>query len=842
MVSYNPPPFHSEDLAMASKSILCALLVGCTVLSGYQGPAQETGNQPDKKKAGVSDSSKAKAGVSGPGKDFGFTEAFEAEVKKVGEISADKFARRHAPKANYLKKISWDPTKAKFWDQFALDPSAPGAEINARGYEAWNLLLNKTSGINNLSRPEINRLKAKKPAKGAFDFRLKGKELELFKHNGFVVSERLGSHSFTDLYHRIYVRDLPVFITTDSMLHAWHRTFDRMLEGLEMDYFFPSAAKMLSQMAEQLPAAKKAYGNNILAESLADVDFFLAVAQHLLHNSQAAPTVLGQQKRIELALKACASEKMLHYPLFGRQREIDFSQFKPRGRYDQHDWSKNYFRAMMWLGRIDFRIAGGPSKDQDLRELAGAIVLNDLLQRAKQQETWQQFDRLLQHFVGRTDSLNFTQLGKVLAAIGAPKAADITPQTLAALHTHIQNGKIGEQHIRGEWFCVDPNDPKKFVLPRSFTFMGQRFILDSWVLSKVVYDDIIWKKEKIERRIPSCLDMSFAVFGNDHVVPLLHERMKNRSGREFRDGLPYQHNLSAARNLVDRLPPATWKDSIYTDWLGCLRELSKPTTDKKYPESVRTSAWAMKATTTQLASWTQLRHDTVLYAKPSYTSGESCFYPAGFVEPVPHFWKRFEQMVLHTRDFVEKTPFPNGKAHQAVHLMHLNNFAKAATMLRSIAEKQDQQKALSKEETHFMEEVVVLGGVCGGPRLNGWYPNLFSNRSAREKDDDAHKWVALVTDVHTDPPSQVVGDPGCVIHQGVGNVDLLVIAVDNGKDKMVYAGPVFSHYEFETPNAVRKTNGDWHNMLRSGKMPPRPEWTRGYLAPGVNPDAKSYGK
>jgi hypothetical protein len=822
---------------MASKSILCAFFVAFLVTGGYQGPAQETERKPT-----VADKpAPAKAVVSAPGKDLGFTDAFEAEVKKVGQISADEFAKRHAGKANYLKKISWDPTKAKFWDQFALNPGAPGAEINARGYEAWQLLLNKTPGINNLSRDEIFRLKAKKPAKGAFDFRLRGKELELFKHNGFVVSERLGSHSFTDLYHRIYVRDLPVFITSDSMLHAWHRQFDRMLEGLEMDYFLPAVTQMLSLMAVEIPAAKKAYGNNPLVESLADVDFFLAVAKDLLRSGWGT-SYLNQGKRIEVALKACAREEMLRYNIFGRLREIDFSQFKPRGRYDQHDWSKNYFRAMMWLGRIDFRIAGGVSKEQDLRELGAAIVLNDLLQRAKQQETWQQFDRLLQHFVGKTDSLNLSQLGQVLTAFGAPKAANITPQLLDALHTHIQAGKIGEQHIRGEWFCVDPSDPNKFILPRSFTFMGQRFILDSWVLSKVVYDDIIWDQEKVQRRIPSCLDMSFAVLGNDHVVPLLHQRMKDKTGKEFRDGLPYQHNLSAARSLVDRLPPTTWKESIYADWLGCLRELSKPTTGAKYPESVRTSAWAMKTTTTQLASWTQLRHDTILYAKPSYTSGNSCVYPAGYVEPVPHFWKRFEQMVLRTKDFVEKTPFPGGKNHQAVHLANLTRFAKAATMLRSISEKQYEQKALSKDETKFMEEVVVLGGVCGGPRLNGWYPNLFSKRSDQEKEDDALKWVALVTDVHTDPPSPIAGDPGCVIHQGVGNVDLVVIAVDNGKDKMVYAGPVFSHYEFETPNAVRKTNGDWHNLLRDGKAPPRPEWTRGYLAPGVNPDGKNYGK
>ncbi len=29
--------------------------------------------------------------------------------------------------------------------------------------------------------------------------------------------------------------------------------------------------------------------------------------------------------------------------------------------------------------------------------------------------------------------------------------------------------------------------------------------------------------------------------------------------------------------------------------------------------------------------------------------------------------------------------------------------------------------------------------------------------------------------------------------------------------------------------------------FRAGKLPPRPEWTKSYLVPGVNKEAKSYG-
>jgi hypothetical protein len=60
-----------------------------------------------------------------------------------------------------------------------------------------------------------------------------------------------------------------------------------------------------------------------------------------------------------------------------------------------------------------------------------------------------------------------------------------------------------------------------------------------------------------------------------------------------------------------------------------------------------------------------------------------------------------------------------------------------------------------------------------------------------------------------------------------------LVAVDSGPDRVVYAGPVFSHWEFEAPGAGRKSDSEWREDIREGKLPPRPAWTKGYLVPGV---------
>jgi hypothetical protein len=62
---------------------------------------------------------------------------------------------------------------------------------------------------------------------------------------------------------------------------------------------------------------------------------------------------------------------------------------------------------------------------------------------------------------------------------------------------------------------------------------------------------------------------------------------------------------------------------------------------------------------------------------------------------------------------------------------------------------------------------------------------------------------------------------------------LLLIAVGRGKKhRMIYAGPVLSHYEFEVPGVSRKSDSEWQGELLRGKAPPRPGWTRTYLVPG----------
>ena len=187
---------------------------------------------------------------------FGYGAAFAEALQRIGPISPSEFAARFPSGANYVPGLSWNPTTAQFWEQFNADP----AVVN----------LGKGRGD---------------PGYRTFDFRLNRPELAVFTNHGFVVSERLGSGSFADVFYKLWHNDLAVFISTDAILQAWHRTYDALFEEIEETYLFNSMETILAGMAAQVSTASAEVGAGVLRESLLDADYFLAVARSLLAES-----------------------------------------------------------------------------------------------------------------------------------------------------------------------------------------------------------------------------------------------------------------------------------------------------------------------------------------------------------------------------------------------------------------------------------------------------------------------------------------------------------------------------------------------------------------------------
>jgi hypothetical protein len=783
---------------------------------------------------------------------FGYGTGFGQQIQQIGQISLDSFVSTYLPTNQYLPRIGFHPTKAEFWNLFNMDPAV------------WNA----TNSYQN---------------RRVFDFRLNPAEFAVFQTNGFVVSQRLERRSFADVYYDLYTDDLPVFVTADSVLQAWHRSIVLMVAEIEETCFQQTLANLVASMSAQVPALWSQAVGTAMSNGVLDADYFLAVAQSLVSGVNSYGS-LGQTARVNAALNAINNLQPLSFNLYGENRALDFSQFTIRGHYANSTTLQQYFRAMTWCALADFRYAGfatgaAPGGTNTLRELSGAVALDLLLRNSGSFTNWFQFNRTLEMLVGTPDSLTFAQLDGLLTAGGINSIANLTSQaSLTNLQNRLMSGQLGLQQITSDYY-YSPFSAIQVKLPRSFCFMGQRFVMDSWAFTKTTFDSIIWDEngipeftDKVLRRVPSALDVGFAVLGNSQVVPEIAARIARTNltpadGRVYwRDGLKYQHNLAAVRNVIDSQNPSAWTNSIYNHWLACLRLLSEPTTGGQYPQTMRTRAWALKTLNTQLASWTHLRYTTALYIKESYTPIVLCLYPKGYVEPRPAFWSRISDMAIATKAVLGTLPtngvfrythYTNNSSGVPVaytvsvsaatmyanRLAHMDRFTNTMDTLRALSEKELSKTPFSTNDNQFLQRLVEFDYV-GRRTYSGWYPYLFyqpgseyvpstpdyQQDSGDEKGSDF--WDPLVTTVHTDPQDVVVGDPGSILHEAVGNVQFMLIAIDNGRgDLAVYGAPVLSHYEFELGPTTRLTDAQWRSQVTNNIMPTAPDWTKSYLVP-----------
>ena len=110
-------------------------------------------------------------------------------------------------------------------------------------------------------------------------------------------------------------------------------------------------------------------------------------------------------------------------------------------------------------------------------------------------------------------------------------------------------------------------------------------------------------------------------------------------------------NYVALRKTVDSYDSTFWSQTLYNTWFQAIRDLN-PTSDTAHlPFFMTTAGWQHEKMNTQLASWAQLRHDNLLYAKQSYTSIPVCSYPYSYVEPYPQMYAHVKQFANNASGF-----------------------------------------------------------------------------------------------------------------------------------------------------------------------------------------------
>lgn len=637
---------------------------------------------------------------------------------------------------------------------------------------------------------------------GASSLAMNDAERAVLAKHGFVISERHRFPSFTLGYGSIFSQDLPVFVSADAILEAVHRSYDKLLLTFERELLVKELQVLLSGMRTNLAAA-----TSMRPSVRADLDVYLAVALGLLSKEPVGPVASGSKETIDAIValaKAGTGRKTV--TLFGEPRDEDFSQFTPRGHYVGDPIMEAYFRASMWLGRIDFRlIETQPDYTQRLnREQVEATLAVGTLMGEPERAAWRAIDSTIGVFVGETDAMTPAQIEALRKDLGG----DVASVDDAKLRSIILAGGYGAQRISSH-IMINGLEQMTMPLSSSFLILGQRYVIDSHVFSNVVFDRVVAPGSGlVKRMMPNPLDVAFAALRNDQALPLLKSELTK---------YPYAPDLHMMRFLVDKQAPAFWESSLYNLWVDALRSLSPVASEVSKPKEAGlptvtgTEPWGRRILNTQLASWAELRHDTLLYAKQSYTGGAACEFADAYVDPYPEVYAKLQAFATRGRSHLATLDMSKAPGLKSGVDAWFANLETVAKQLRAVAEQERKGVALTTEQLAWFDQMVRLDKNCDGtPIANGWYPQLHYGFG-----DTALKFDPVIADVHTQPTDEGGNDVGKVLHVGTGSPRSMFVTFDTCTGPRAYVGVVSSYFETTTQDWKRLTDQAWADSIKS---------------------------
>ena len=652
--------------------------------------------------------------------------------------------------------------------------------------------------------------------------------------NAFVVTKGY-QDEFFPLYESNRYSYTPNFITTDSMLHNYHLMFDFLLRQLE-ELKLATELKQLNtnMLADSLNQYNSLKGTEWENATKRNVGFF-AVGSKLLDPSVNIPAIVKNEVEEELALIdahqginkspvmniGSAKDIMIDTPQGQQSLEglkEDYSQYIPRGHYDKTEQLKTYFKSMMWYGRLTFRM-----KNDD--EIKSALLITLILNKESNQASWNKIYEPVNFFVGKSDDITYYQF-KDLA--GQVYGNSITLYTISTNKSKFSSFVEATKTLEPPQINSMPIFQASIQKDREretkgFRFMAQRFTIDASIFQRLVYREVGDKTKSCQefkpdqtgclsgaRCLPKGLDIP-ATLGSNEAKNILNSLGETKYAC-------YVENMSKMNDYISGLKTEIWTQNLYWGWLYQLR----PLLDAKregFPIFMQNAAWVRKDLNTFLGNWSELKHDTILYAKQVYAEMGASMPEKkddrGYVEPNPYVYARLASLLKMTNEGLEIRGLltPSMKDN-------LSKMEQLATSLKTIAEKELNNEKLTDSEYELIRSF-------GGQLEHFWLEvnkdepqfKQYSNQRDYLNENPA----AIIADVATDPNGQV-------LEEGTGKIsEIYVVVPVDGKLKIAKGG-VFSYYEFTHPMSDRLTDKKWREILNSEQAPKLPEWTDDFVA------------
>ncbi len=647
---------------------------------------------------------------------------------------------------------------------------------------------------------------------------------DMLARQGFVITDFGDEEDITEVYEWVDDHNVPPFVTVDTLLHLYHLQFDQTLKVIEENEFTPAMADFSREMMQIALEQHEALSGDLEQAATHNAAYF-AVGLKCLEPDAEVPGAVSDMVSEELSLIE-QSKGFATSPVFGY--EEDYSQYVPRGHYTRSATLRRYFKAMMWYGRLPMLLKGGEKpaalvgeQQARIQTLQACLTAGTLYQpeRSELLETWQRIYSVTAFYAGFADDLTPEEYAEAIEEVAGTSFAwaDLASEdTMLKLKSELATYRAPKIYGGTGQVVLDPPfsaDQLDDLLTKTMgmRLMGQRFIPDGYMMQELGFpnagdftgDGKPFSMERTaggpQRVFPRGLDV-MAVLGSERA----HEILEEEGDTAYEN---YDEQLAALREEFGDVSQEDWNRNLYWSWLYSLRALIDPV-GEGYPNFMRTDAWKDRTLWAALASWAELRHDTILYAKQPYmpvaaaAPGPTEQPPPGFVEPRPEFYARMLALSRMTREGLAEMDVLDEQS-----LERLQNLEAIIERLHDISLTELRGEPISEDDADY---ITYIAG-----RLKGTLIGM-------EEEDEKS---TIVADVLTDTNTQQV------LEEGVGYIKLALVAYQMPDGRIaVGAGPVLSHYEFKHPMDDRLTDEAWREKLQEDPPEVAP-WVDGFYAP-----------
>lgn len=632
--------------------------------------------------------------------------------------------------------------------------------------------------------------------------------------NGFVVLPSRDTKMFY-VYDENEYSGIPNFITADSVLHTYHQFYDKSLAYVEASYLTEDLAQLTNQMLGQSVALYEELDDDLKSLQTNNIAYFL-VAQKLIETGakvegaippEATAIAERELKLIDQATGFSAS------PLF--RFDLDYSQFKVRGHYTKSEKLGQYFKTMMWLGTAPLPLTdkdGAFQYDNTLQALLMSFTAVLKTKGTSNVELWNHIYNPTRQYVGASDDIQLLQMNHLRVSVfGEGNDPNLFNDKTYYDKLAQAVKELPEPAIQGKLTSATTPTGKQF------RFMGQRYILDGYVMQKLM--------EPAARPVPTALDV-MGVMGSKTAETELFDGLKPQMSWPG-----YETNYRALKTEIGGYSNETWSSNLYNGWLWSIQAaLTEYDAGSGMPWFMTTDAWKHKSLNTAVGSYAELKHDSVLYGKQPMAEmgGPEEFAKAHYVEPNVDLYSRLLYLTDDTIEALDGKGMLNETMRKGA-----DDYKKLLELLIECSLKELRNKPLTDEEN---ERLLWYGGTLeniGNTLLSGMADGISEAESALELSD------MLVSDVATVAPTANNGQS--VLTLGTGFFDHIYVVVPLNGELALARGSVYSSYEFLSDTrltdeewwelqGLHKVEADFGPYLEmsdpSNKLPKQPEWTK----------------